>query len=74
MFFTVLRSSPEKDQHVLTMTNVTNRVCRVEISLSDLKINEENRFDLLAGKEWLAEGEKLMPSFKPQPIYNRELR
>ena len=84
--FTVLRTSPEKDQHILSMTNVTNRDCCVEIDLDDLGILGGSWFDLLAEKEWPAEKEKLFvllqpydviwltPSLKSRPIYSRELQ
>ena len=32
--FAVLRTSPELDQHILTITNVTGKECRIEISMS----------------------------------------
>ncbi len=66
--FTVLRSSPEKDQHILTMTNVTNRACRVEIFLNDLEIEDKNWFDLLAEKEWLAVEGKLFIELQPYDV------
>lgn len=66
--FIVLRSSPEKDQHILTMTNVTNHACSVEISLDDLGIKENKWFDLLAEKKWRAEEEKLFIDLQPYEV------
>lgn len=66
--FTVLRTSPEKDQHILTMTNVTNRACSVEIPIHDLKIEEKRWYDLLTEKEWMAEGKKLSVNLQPYDV------
>ncbi|MCK5914998.1 MAG: alpha-glucosidase C-terminal domain-containing protein, partial [Deltaproteobacteria bacterium] len=66
--FTVLRSSPEKDQHILTMTNVTNHACSIEISLDDLKIKEKKWFDLLAEKKWRAKEGKLLVDLQPYEV------
>jgi hypothetical protein len=66
--FIVLRISPEKDQHILTMTNVTNRACSVEIPIHDLNIEEERWYDLLAEKEWMAEGKKLHVHLQPYDV------
>ncbi|MEA3333234.1 MAG: alpha-glucosidase C-terminal domain-containing protein, partial [Pseudomonadota bacterium] len=66
--FTVLRSSPEKDQHILTMTNVTNRICYMEIPLNDLEIEDKNWFDLIAEKAWSAAGEKLLVELQPYDV------
>ncbi|MCD6534094.1 MAG: alpha-glucosidase C-terminal domain-containing protein [Deltaproteobacteria bacterium] len=66
--FTVLRSSPEKDQHILTMTNVTNRICHLEIPLNNLKIEEKNWFDLLSEERWPAAGDKLLVELQPYDV------
>jgi len=66
--FTILRTSPEKDQRILTMTNVTNRVCSVEIPIHDLKIEEKRWYDLLTEKEWMAEDEKLHVNLQPYDV------
>ena len=66
--FTVLRSSPEKDQHILTMTNVANRICHVEVALDELKIEDKNWFDLLAEKKWSTSGKKLLVELQPYDV------
>jgi len=66
--FTVLRTSPEKDQRILTVTNVTNRACSVEIPIHDLKIEETRWVDLLTEKEWMAEGKKLLVHLQPYDV------
>ena len=66
--FSVLRISPEGDQHLLTLTNVTNRTCPIEIPLSDLKVNEHSWYDLLNEKVWKAENGKLSIPLKPYDV------
>ena len=57
--FVVLRVSPEGDQHILTMTNVTDKASSIEIPLSDLGLKEMQWRDLITEKEWTAEGDQL---------------
>ncbi len=66
--FTVLRTSPEKDQHILAMTNVTNRACNIEVSLSELGIEEKRWYDLVSEKEWKAEGDSLLITLQPYDV------
>jgi sucrose phosphorylase len=66
--FTILRTSPEGDQHILAMTNVTGRPCRIEISLSALNLEETRWHDLLSEKEWKAENKKLSVTLQPYDI------
>ena len=66
--FTVFRTSPEGDQHILTMTNVTSRECSMEIPLSELNIGETRWYDLLSEKEWIAENKNLSLTFKPYDV------
>lgn len=66
--FTVLRTSPEGDQHILAMTNVTSRVCRIEISLSELNLKETRWYDLINEKEWAAKNKKLSITLQPYDV------
>jgi sucrose phosphorylase len=66
--FTVFRTSPEGDQHILTMTNVTNKKCTIEIPLSDLTVEETRWYDLLNKKEWKAEKKKLSITLQPYDV------
>ena len=66
--FTVLRTSPEGDQHILTVTNVTKRRAQIEISLSDLNIKETRWYDLLAEKDWMAENNKISATLEPYDV------
>jgi sucrose phosphorylase len=66
--FAVLRTSPEGDQHILTMTNVSKRTVQIEISLPDLNIQETRWYDLLAEKDWIAEKNKLSVILEPYDV------
>ena len=64
----VLRISPEFDQRILTLNNVTNRVCHIEIPISDLGTNESRWYDLVSGMEWMAEDQRLYITLQPYDI------
>lgn len=66
--FTILRISPEGDQYILTLTNVTNRASRIEVSLSQIGIRETRWYDLVSGMEWLAENQRLYLSLQPYDV------
>ncbi len=66
--FTVLRTSPEGDERILTMTNVTPRESRVEIPLSELNVQETRWHDLIGEKEWIVENERLSVTLEPYEV------
>ena len=66
--FAVLRASPEGEQSILTLTNVTNRSCRLEVSLSDLGMDETHWFDLVSKMEWMAVDERLHITLQPYDV------
>lgn len=66
--FAVLRISPGGDQHILTLTNVTNRVCHIEVPLSELSTDKTEWYDLVSGMEWMAEGKKLYLTLQPYDV------
>ena len=66
--FTVLRTSPEKDRYVLTITNVTAGPCDIEIPLSELGVDAVRWHDLLSEKEWTAEEGGLSLSLEPYDV------
>jgi sucrose phosphorylase len=66
--FTVLRTSPEGDQHVLAMTNVTNNECTIEILLSELSLEETRWYDLVNEKEWESENSTLSITLQPYDV------
>ena len=66
--FTVLRTSPDGDERILTMTNVTPRQTRIEIPLSDLGLKEMQWRDLITEKEWTVEGDQLSITMQPYDV------
>jgi glycosidase len=66
--FSVLRTSPKKDQHILALTNVTGNVCKLKVPLSELGIVETHWYDLVSEVEWMAEGKELWITLNPYDI------
>jgi len=66
--FAVLRTSPEGDEWILTMTNVTLRQTRIEIQPSEWGAQETHWFDLINENEWIAEEGKLKVTLEPYDI------
>ena len=66
--FTALRISPERDQYILTLTNVTNKVCHLNIPLYKLGTRETNWYDLVSGMEWMAENQELFITMQPYDV------
>ncbi|MCM2316890.1 MAG: alpha-glucosidase C-terminal domain-containing protein, partial [Thermoanaerobaculia bacterium] len=52
--FSVVRISPKGDEHLLCLTNVTERALAIDVRQSDLGMESHYWFDLLAGRGWLA--------------------
>ena len=66
--FTVLRTSPDGNERILTMTNVTPRQTRMEIALSESGTRETHWHDLLSENEWVAEEGKLKVAMEPYDV------
>ncbi len=66
--FTVLRTSPEGDQHILAMTNVANKSCEVVVPLSDLGIEVSLWRDLISGSTFEAESGTLKIAFQSYDV------
>ncbi|MBE9581547.1 MAG: alpha-glucosidase C-terminal domain-containing protein, partial [Proteobacteria bacterium] len=66
--FCVLRTSPKGDQHILALTNVTNKACQIEVPLSELGTKETHWYDLVSEVEWMAEDEKLYITLQPYDV------
>jgi sucrose phosphorylase len=66
--FVVLRGSPEGDQHILAVTNVTEEVVEIHISLKDLGMKKTLWKDLLNGLSWKAEGDILCLTIGPYGV------
>jgi sucrose phosphorylase len=66
--FAVLRISPNRNQCILTLTNVTNKVCHLKVSLSEVGNEETYWYDLVSGMEWMAENKKLYVNMQPYDV------
>ena len=66
--FSVIRTSPEGDQMILTLINITGRPCRLEVPLSELGTDETRWYDLVSGMEWMTEDERLYLSLQPYDV------
>ena len=66
--FSVLRISPEKDQRILTLTNVTAQTCQIEIPLAELGTGETEWNDIITGKEWIAADGRLNIICEPYDV------
>ena len=66
--FAVLRASPDQDQHILTLTNVTDREVSLAIPLGDLACMEVQWYDLVKQRGWLAKDETLIVNLNPYDV------
>jgi glycosidase len=66
--FSVLRIAPGGGQEILTLVNVTDRVCHLEIPLSKLNRRETRWYDLVSKMEWVAENRRLRLTLQPYDI------
>jgi len=66
--FAVLRTSPEEDERILTLVNVTERERAVEIALDSLGIPGEYWTDLISGQRIEVPGGRLKITLEPYDI------
>ncbi len=66
--FSLLRTSPEGDQHILSLINVSSKVVRLEIPLLTLGVKENQWYDLVSEMEWWAENALLTLTLQPYDI------
>jgi sucrose phosphorylase len=77
--FIVLRIAPGCEEHILTITNVTNQVCQVEVPLSQLQLENTHVmvcatpedtywYDLVGKKGWRVHEQKLNLVLQPYDI------
>ena len=66
--FAVVRHSPEGDEHIVAVTNVTDREIRLEVSLSDVGVEEGEWLDLLSGARWEAQRGALRLTLEPYAV------
>jgi hypothetical protein len=66
--FTLVRVSPEGQQFVVTLTNVTDHTVTVEIELTTLEQTETAWRDLISGNDWEARDGKLSVELAPYDV------
>jgi sucrose phosphorylase len=66
--FALLRTSPEGDRHVLTLTNVSAAVVHLEIRLADIGLADTTWYDLLRGEHWTGAGDQLSCDLGPYDV------
>lgn len=78
--FIVLRISPNHQEHVLTITNISNQICQLEIPLKELKLDNSNSFggptsdnsnywyDLINNRGWKVQQQKLFLILHPYDV------
>jgi sucrose phosphorylase len=66
--FTVLRISPDRGQHILTMTNVTNRVVQIDLPLNKVDLEWKNWYDLVGKRGWRAKDKRLFVTLQPYDV------
>lgn len=57
-----------EDQHILAITNVTGRECRIEISMSEIDSSESQWYDLINRKAQSAGNQKLCITLQPYDV------
>ena len=66
--FVVLRTSPEGDDHVLALTNVTGKELQLDISLQELGVDARLWVDLIGEKHWEVVGSRLQVVLRPYDV------
>ena len=66
--FTVLRVSPQGDQHILTLASVTDRAIQIRVSLDELGLQETLWRDLLSDEKQTAQQGDLFIQLQPYDI------
>lgn len=66
--FSVLRTSPDGEETILALTNVSTKVLRLEIPLSELGCRETHWYDIVSGVEWMSDEGILYINMNPYDI------
>jgi sucrose phosphorylase len=66
--FSLLRVSPENDEHILCLINITHRRCVIEILLYDLNIESSHWYDIVNKIEWKSDRGKLTIELAPYDV------
>jgi len=66
--FSILRTSPDEKEKILALINISSKVCRLEIPLSELGSDETHWFDIVSEVEWMSEDGMLYINMNPYDI------
>lgn len=66
--FVVLRTSPEGNQHILAITNITDHETAAIIPLTTIGVGSSQWFDLLSGRGWEISDERLLIELQPYEV------
>ncbi len=66
--FIVLRTSPQKDQHLLSLINVSDEPCHVMIPLQTVSIDKQEWFDLVGQKPYTFKEESISLTLSPYQV------
>jgi hypothetical protein len=66
--FTVLRTSPEGDRHILAMTNLAGKACTVTVPMSALGLGAPVWHDVLSGADFRVESGALRIALQPYDV------
>ena len=66
--FSILRTSPDGNEKILSLINISSKVCHLEIPLSDLQSAETHWFDIVSEVEWMSENGILYINMNPYDI------
>ncbi|MEM8828589.1 MAG: alpha-amylase family glycosyl hydrolase [Cyanobacteria bacterium P01_G01_bin.19] len=75
--FVILRVSPQEDEHILALTNVSNQTCQLEIPLEQLQLSKSHLtnasdnnywYDLIGNRGWRVERQKIFVVLHPYDV------
>jgi sucrose phosphorylase len=66
--FSVLRISPDDHETILTLTNVTGKICDLKINASQLGTGGNRWYDLIDGKEHASDTQELALTLQPYDV------
>jgi len=66
--FSVLRTSPDGKERILTLTNITGKVVDMKINTSELGNDYIKWYDLIKGKEYIVENKSLALTLQPYDV------
>ena len=66
--FSVLRTSPEEDERILSLVNISTKICNVVVSLIDVGSDDNKWIDLINDTEYFAKDNALPISLLPYDV------